>query len=281
MAQQIGSLLAVLSVFVHSSNAVKCPGMATYTLSWKADWTLANHPNTALPSDAHFSALIGCSHSADYIMWRRGQKASPGVKLVAERGQTGTLRSEIESQISDGKAWQLILPGSGLGAVGELPNIQVQVTSNFSRVSLISMLAPSPDWFVGIDSHDLCDNGQWRETWNVTMLPPYDSGTDSGQQFRSNDLATQPSVDIFRITHTMEGVFKAQNPIPSLGEFRFKGLNLPVIQMNHSDGSASSVMYKPTTKLSQITTAPNDSGSKDSVGLLLFISVTFMLAWLY
>lgn len=274
MVQQIGSLLAVLSVFVLSSNAVKCPGTATYKLSWKADWTKENHPMTDLPSNAHFSDLIGCSHSADYIMWRRGQKASPGVKLVAERGQTGTLRSEIESQISDGKAWQLILPRSGLGAVGELNNIQVNVNSNFSRVSLISMLAPSPDWFVGIDSHDLCDNGQWRETWNVTMLPPYDSGTDSGQQFINNNLPTQPAVDIFRISHTMEGVFKAQNPIPSLGEFRFKGLNLPVIQMNHSDGSASTVMYKPTT-------SPNDSASKDSVGLFLFSSATFVLAWLY
>lgn len=260
MAQQIGSLLAVLSVFVLSSNAVKCPGTATYTLSWKADWTKENHPMTDLPRNAHFSDLIGCSHSADYIMWRRGQKASPGVKLVAERGQTGTLRSEIESQISYGKAWQLILPGRGLGAVGELNNIQVQVTSNFSRVSLISMLAPSPDWFVGIDSHDLCDNGKWRDTWNVTMLPPYDSGTDSGQQFINNDLLTQPAEDIFRINHTMEGVFKAQNPIPSLGEFRFQGL---------------------TTNLSQTTTSPNDSASKDSVGLLLFSSATFVLAWLY
>ena len=77
-------------------------------------------------------------------------------------GQTRTLKGEIESHISGGKALQLILPaGPGLGAEGELTNIQVKVSSNFSRVSLISMLAPSPDWFVGIDSHDLCDNGQW------------------------------------------------------------------------------------------------------------------------
>ena len=190
-------------------------------------------------------------------------------------GQTGTLKGEIESQISGGKALQLILPaGPGLGAVDELTSIQVKVTSNFSRVSLISMLAPSPDWFVGIDSHDLCDNGQWRETWNVTMLPPYDSGTDSGLQFNSVNQATVPFVDIFRITNTMEGAFKATNPIISLGEFRFKGLNL-----------TQSQMYKPTstmtTKLSQTTTALYDSASKDSVGLLLFIGARFILAWLF
>ena len=84
MVQHIGTLLAVLSIVVVSSTAVKCPGTATYTLSWKATWTQANHPNTALPSSAHFSPLIGCSHSADYIMWRRGQKVSPGVKLIVK-----------------------------------------------------------------------------------------------------------------------------------------------------------------------------------------------------
>ena len=50
-------------------------------------------------------------------------------------GQTGTLKGEIESQISGGKALQLILPGSGLGAVDELTSIQVKVTSNFKGVS--------------------------------------------------------------------------------------------------------------------------------------------------
>ena len=86
MAQRISTLVAVLSVFVVSSAAVKCPGTASYYLTFRTDWTMANHPNTALPSNEHFSPLIGCSHNSDYIMWRRGEKASPGVKLVAERG---------------------------------------------------------------------------------------------------------------------------------------------------------------------------------------------------
>ena len=86
MAQRISTLVAVLSIFVVSSAAVKCPGTAKYTLTFRVTWTMANHPNTALPSNAHFSPLIGCSHNSDYIMWRRGMLATPGVKLVAERG---------------------------------------------------------------------------------------------------------------------------------------------------------------------------------------------------
>ena len=152
--------------------------------------------------------------------------------------------------------WQLILPGYGLGAVEERTGIPVKVTSNFSRVSLISMLAPSPDWFIGIDSHDLCDNGQWRKTWDVTMLPPYDSGTDSEPTF-IGDKPTVPPVPIFRINHTMEGAFKANNPIKSLGEFRF------MLQVE-TDNSGK-----------------ENSAGKDCVNSLMIVIVASILAFLF
>ena len=99
--------------------------------------------------------------------------------------------------------------------------IHVEVTANFSKVSLITMLAPSPDWFIGINSADLCNSGKWRESFNITMLPPYDAGTENGTEFSTDNNATDPDVDIFRITNDTDGAFHGPNPIPSLGEFRF------------------------------------------------------------
>ena len=203
-------------------------------------------------------------------------------------GQTGILETEIENQISAGNAWKVILPGESLGAVDEQTGIQVEVTSNFSKVSFISMLAPSPDWYVGIDSHDLCDNGKWRETWNVTFLPPYDSGTDSGLQFTSPNQVTNPPADIFRITHTMDGAFKAPNPIPSLGEFRFIGTDLPISNISEASATPTYKMtasVTPTTKYTQTTqattTAQPDSAGRDTVSFSMFISAAFILALLF
>ena len=142
-------------------------------------------------------------------------------KFILFEGAIATLENEINSQITAKKAWKLIL-ASGTGAEGVLTEIQVQVTSDFSKVSLITMLAPSPDWFVGVDSLDLCDNGTWRESWNVTMLPPWDAGTEEGQQFLFSNPASNPHVNIFQITNTMNGAFKNDEPIKSLGEFLFK-----------------------------------------------------------
>ena len=81
--------------------------------------------------------------------------------IILLSGQTGTLQSEINTQIAAKKAWKLILPGGPqLGPEVMRTGIDVEVTANFSKVSIITMLAPSPDWFIGIDSVDLCDNGK-------------------------------------------------------------------------------------------------------------------------
>ena len=53
------------------------------------------------------------------------------------------------------------------------------------------MVAPSPDWFVGVSRLALFDNGDWIEERRVT-LTPWDAGTDGGATFTSPDLVTAP-----------------------------------------------------------------------------------------
>ena len=73
------------------------------------------------------------------------------------------------------------------------------VQNMYSMVSLITMIAPSPDWFVGVDSYDLCGMNGWKE--NVTMdLLPWDAGTENGQTYSLFNTATTPVDVIMRIT---------------------------------------------------------------------------------
>jgi len=88
MAYRITTLTALLNLAaVVSSAGVTCSGSASYSLTFRGLWKLDRHPNTPLPGGAHFSPLIGCSHGSDYVMWRAGTKASPGVESVAETGK--------------------------------------------------------------------------------------------------------------------------------------------------------------------------------------------------
>jgi len=282
--KKISAFLSLVSlVAVVSSAGEKCPGTANYTLSFYGLWKQDRHPNTALPSSAHFSPLVGCSHGSDYVMWRAGAKASSGVEIVAETGGTSTLVSEINTQIAAKKAWKLILPGGPqLGAEAMKTGIDVEVTANFSKVSIITMLAPSPDWFIGIDSLDLCDSGKWRESMNVTMLPPWDAGTEDGTAFSISNAATNPPVNIFQITNSMSGAFNGPNPIPSLGEFRFMGLHLPEVSQDNSTINSTSAppATEKSTAMSTMATTTDSSVGKASASFAVFISAALILAQL-
>lgn len=59
-------------------------------------------------------------------------------------------------------------------------------------------MIPSPDWFVGINSVNLCEGGQWKQ--EVTLdLHPYDAGTDSGFTFSSPNFPTSPQETVTKV----------------------------------------------------------------------------------
>ena len=82
---------------------------------------------------------------------------------------------------------------------GESATIMITVKDGYTLMSFISMIAPSPDWFVGLDSYDLCGkDGQWKDNIDMNLLP-WDAGTDSGMGFESADVKTMPVEFIKRI----------------------------------------------------------------------------------
>ncbi len=132
------------------------------------------------------------------------------------------------------------------------------------------MLAPSPDWFIGIDSLDMCNNGTWRESYDVTMSPPWDAGTEDGMQFSDNNAASNPIVNIFQITNDTEGAFKNNEPIKSLGEFLFKS----------ADGMTAT-STTPMEKSSTTAMPTENAVGKASVSFSLLVSATLILALLF
>lgn len=47
----------------------------------------------------HWSALIGASHSKNYVLWEYGGYASEGVKQVAELGSPIKMEEEIRQKV--------------------------------------------------------------------------------------------------------------------------------------------------------------------------------------
>ena len=100
---------------------------------------------------------------------------------------------------------------------------KILVNETHSLISLISMIFPSPDWFVGISNMDMCDKitGEWRKDYTRDLLP-YDSGTDDGTSFKSPDSVTNPRKNIFLIGKDDETNFKSSSNIRRLGVLTIK-----------------------------------------------------------
>lgn len=67
------------------------------------------------------------------------------------------------------------------------------------QLSLMVKMIPSPDWFVGVDSLNLCEGSQWKQEVTID-LQPYDAGTDSGFTFSSPNFPTSPQETITKVS---------------------------------------------------------------------------------
>ena len=170
---------------------------AVYTLRFEGNWNLANQPQE-YPVNAHFSPLIGLVHNSRTEVIRLDRIASPGIKNMAQSGITSPLSIELGNVISNGDGATLIVADNGLATGIESWTDQFSVNTTHHLISLVSMLAPSPDWFVGISNVDLYDGTRFLDKLTLDMTV-YDAGTDSGNSFTSSDSLTSPAVYVFKL----------------------------------------------------------------------------------
>ncbi len=189
---------------------------ARYRVTFSATWSEETHP-TNFPSNPHFSGLAGATHRGDVRLWQRGEIASDGIELMAETGGTSELLHEIEHLIEDGEAYGQ-LSGSGLSTSPSMVSLEFDAVSTHPFVTLVSMLAPSPDWFVGVSALPLMEDGAWLE--RVEMhLRLYDAGTDDGMVYTASNADTDPAQPITRLTESEAGFTDGE---PVVGTFVFE-----------------------------------------------------------
>ena len=191
---------------------------ARYRVTFDAVWSAETHP-TGFPPNPHFSGLIGAVHGPEVEFWNDGEFASPGIQNMAETGGKTPLNSEVNAAVADGTAFALLSGGGINPSPGEV-SLEFEATVEQSLVTLVSMIAPSPDWFVGVHSLDLRENDDWSATIEVPLFG-YDAGTDSGSAFTSPNAETDPPERIFILT---QPPFTQDSALVPLGTFLFEFL---------------------------------------------------------
>ena len=163
---------------------------ATYTVTFTGKFTddaLAS--GVSVPSGEHFTTLIGAVHNGSVTFWSDGGTASAGIESMAEVGGTSNLKSEINAASSNALA--VIEQSIAFGGTATA-TVDITLTTDHPRVTLLTMVAPSPDWFVGVSGLSLLDEqGDWLASRTVNLYP-WDAGTEEGTEFSLSNPATSP-----------------------------------------------------------------------------------------
>lgn len=158
-------------------------GEAQYLVTFDATWSADTHPDM-FPASAHFSKLTGAAHAPAVSLWAVGGTATNGIRSMAETGATDLLRGEV-ADLGDDAAY---VEGGYVGLSPGAATVEVTVSDARPLVSVVSMLAPSPDWFVGVSGLDLRTADGWTDRVTVDLVV-YDAGTDDGPTYAAEDAA--------------------------------------------------------------------------------------------
>ncbi|CAG0890259.1 unnamed protein product [Darwinula stevensoni] len=192
-------LLALFPVLLRAApDACDQDKLLLYQVNLETNWSREafpkHYPEWRPP--AQWSKVVGRAHCEEYEMFRLNRIASEALRQFAEGGRS-ELFEEEDSQGNGGILDAFVGPAIQRG-VG-VSQAEFFVDASHSRVSLVSRIVPSPDWFVGVDSLRLCVSGKWADIITVE-LHPLDAGTDRGFTFTSPNWPQEPQVPIERLT---------------------------------------------------------------------------------
>jgi hypothetical protein len=189
---------ALKNVGSKSADAVET---VNYNFKFDATWSSDSHPDDYV-SNAHFSPFVVYSYNGadngriftiDFI-------STSGMEEMAETGATGMLEEEINQIIEASNALSYV-KAVRIDSPGQTEKT-LEFTQEFSQFIFVTMIAPSPDWFVAGEA-DLFIDGQWVDKMILDLIS-FDAGTDSGDSLNAADSDTDPKQPISRFDDSLQ-----------------------------------------------------------------------------
>ena len=187
---------------------------ATYRVIISMNWA---SPLFSVPASAHVTPLIGIVHSKDTFLWMPGMLATAGLEDVAEIGNNAKMNAELDAILQKNKGlskFTLTPP-----AITDTVESNLNFNTDFPYVSFASMIAPSPDWFMGIHDFSLLNNKEWIADVTLNLMV-YDAGTEEGNVFGYDNSETNPRQNISLLT-PVSVLANGNASIAPIGTIRF------------------------------------------------------------
>jgi len=194
MKKALSLVVVTIALLAASSLFAASPDTARYSVTMTRLWTEKTHPfeypEGNILTGPHFSGFIGATHNGAYEIFKEGTKPTPGLEKLSEEGKHSPLDEEIKAAIAGGKAGMLFETGP-IRDASKTEMAEVTVSNKFPWVSVVAMIAPSPDWFAGAADINLIEGGKWVGSKSIDLFA-YDSGGDDGATYKADDKNTSP-----------------------------------------------------------------------------------------
>lgn len=170
---------------------------ARYEVIFTDRWNALDHVD--YPPNAHYSPIVAINHNADYRIFKLGEFATLGFQQLSETGATQTLRDEIAEARIFNQVGRLVLTDPLFPRQdGRQIKFTINVSLDHPLLSFTTMIAPSPDWTVGLDSVNLLEENTFIN-YLYFELYATNAGTEEGDyggNFDTNNPATFPQKEI-------------------------------------------------------------------------------------
>lgn len=194
--------IALLSVLFQTAVSIfpNCTGSATYNVTFQNFLTTSDFGDLIPPTGLVFSPLAGASHSNRQSFFTIRGFASPEVEQIAENGVNELFVTRAKMLSMMGGGVKTVASVEGLTLPGHASVLTFDVDCEHPFITVLGMIAPSPDWIVQINNRNTFVDGMFLK-YMAGDLIAYDGGTDDGREFTdpmdlSLDLPTEPKQNI-------------------------------------------------------------------------------------
>lgn len=111
---------------------------------WSEDKFPRHYPKFRPP--AHFSKSFGVTHNSSFKLFEIGSVAGTGMIDFCTTGDSNVLENDLNDAVFD----EFTIPK--LQNPVDKVESRLFVNSNFSIISIVTKLMPSPDWLIGLKS---------------------------------------------------------------------------------------------------------------------------------
>ena len=164
---------------------------ADYEIIFTSLWNSDDH--IGIPKNAHFSSPLAVTHNDEYSLWEPNELASKGFRFVAELGLLSEIREEITMAEEEGRVGSTkVIPTFFPNGKEDSTSFEIRVTKDHPFLSFASMIAPSPDWFVGVSGVYMLKNDEFIQKKIIT-LHGYNAGTEEGDVAGNYLIVNEPT----------------------------------------------------------------------------------------